>query len=320
MQIGQTEVLTPYDCHWGYDPSWRHDAARLVGNEHPTWFDPWIRLQRDYLTRSANQGLGGSGPLIPLSEAGKKSERYGLYEANQVFDSIGADNRLVKDRLEALLLCPELNLDRIGELSGFKSLHTTKIYERLFFNIRDDKGLMMPSPMLREYFARRGHTDNNFADTSLHWKVLAVEEGAEVLFSLWSWKGYGIDGDFRDKAFYMALFRSTFKDIDRRVRMGDLDGKSLIQLAQELGNRLAELQDRGILSAGEGTSSVTLIQDILTIIAPVMQLPDEGKLAEMQEDLDEKLLVTSTATRQLTSGTISRIGTQLERLGVREEQ
>ncbi len=320
MQIGQTEIRTPYDCHWGYDPSWRHDAARLTGREQPVWFDEWIRRQRDYLTRAASQGLGGSGPAIPMSPTGWKSERYGLYEANEVFDSVGADNRLAKDQLEAMLLCPELTLERIGKEAGFRSPHTAKIYERLFFNIRDDEGLVMRSPMLRGYFARRGHADNNFADTSLHWKVLAFEEGADVLFSLWSWKERDGDDDFRNKAFYMALFRSAFKDIDRRLRMGALDGRSVVQLLQELGSRFADLRERGILSSNDATTTTEIFRELLVVMAPVMKVPDASVLAGMQGDLDDKLLVASTATRQLTSGTISRIETQLEQIGVREDQ
>jgi hypothetical protein len=315
MIIGEYQVDTPADRPWGYSPEWRHDVAKCVveGGFQSCCPDEFVRLQSYYLEKNAaDENNTDMIDRIGVIEINQDHVVYPVKLANDIYDSDGES--CIKNKLEALILCPELSIGDIARALNVLP-DVILIYERLFFNIRDDHGKVMESPWLREYFALGGAAQlTDPGNHGMYWKVKAFEGGAEVLYSLWQWP---LDDnlDMPEAKLHVMMFRSLFRDLEKKIQFGRVDTKSQISLMEELGKRFEDLRERGIISKSENLSEDNLLIKLLEKLQPTIKEIAPEKKAQKQKELEEKLdIVKSTDQTSGDQGTLSAISDQMQKI------
>jgi len=194
MQILDNIICTPYDPGQGaeFDPDWRRKVA--VAWAENRWFppchiyyDPYIKHYREYVRL--------------LNSAGKHKikrlpERYRDIQDAETWYSGGNGNSAIKQALEALLLSGvelEFLVEDIMPLTTYgtskeavakaksRALAAVKLYDRVFFNIRDDKWLVNSSITTRMHFALGGAEMNTHTPRAQLLKVVGASYGYTLL-------------------------------------------------------------------------------------------------------------------------------------------
>ena len=172
-------------------PFFKHPEYRVFAS------DPWIRKQLDYMNNKADGKLT-SDEEVPF----KLARRW--YEE---MDSESA----MKKRMEAMLLT-EIGMDIIAlDLLGFASAQPAiEVYEKMYFNCRDDNFNIHPSMQLRmkmampwgplkAYLRKWETTDEEgfceqdgrpVAKDSDVWRAIGATMGYESLMYLWRWEKF----------------------------------------------------------------------------------------------------------------------------------
>jgi len=197
---------------------------------------------------------------------------------------------------------------------NFRAPGVVEAYEKLFYNVRDDKGLLCQSPWIREYFAFQGAAPTaNINRNSVHeWKMVAFEGGYELLRSIWSWPS--ATGDYLtipESLYYATVFRKSFRTLMLRLHNETIDGRALADITKQVTEIFADLRDRGILSKEESLSDNTLFAKMLQLMAPEMSQVTSGRLEEMQSELDNKVAVIKTTDLGGADGSMGRIAAQI---------
>jgi hypothetical protein len=254
--------------------------------------------------------------FTPFRRRARSDSRLAYFQANDIYRSAGTGQSLLKDRLEALLLCAELEYKQIGTLIGMSS-DTVKVYEKLFYNVRDEEGTILTAPWLREYFAKQGAQDPvEGGDTGSYCKLLALEGGHRVLCSAWGWDArvIGDSGDFPEKETIMMTLRQLTRDLDKRVRFGNLDPRSLVQLFGEFRGYLGDMRERGVISDGTVIDEDDVMFKFLDLLQPKMRELDEEAMLAKQGELTSKIRMikeTDRTSDQSHTNTLNDIGSQL---------
>lgn len=290
MQIGLHQVATPKDYPWAYSPTWRHEVAKLTLDlgkcTYPGGHDPFIQQQIRFL-RQIRQHSGRQAQLVGDRQSANEwlpfQRAYTLYDAHDVSSA----------RVEAMLLCPDLTLAEIASLLG-PSVEPAdiKTYERLYFNIRDERGAVLKSPWLRQFFASGNQVQHNPTDHRTHWKLLACEGGRRNLFAVWNWPL--AEEDDRDELQHQVMVNNVFQDLERRSRFGVLGNRDLVELFGSLQPPAAEASGG---RRGERAGRNTLLEILNSIRPKPLEITTQALLGK-QEELEQKLEVV----RRLSSG------------------
>ena len=289
MLVAMFDIQTPQDNPWGYDVDWRHQLAKVISSgevDTQIPMDSYIAMQAQYLKSIEESGYERMSQLVL---AGPQTQRRSVIVANRLYATLGEN--FTKDKIEALLLCPDIDYDFI---SRHFNMHTDDIemYEKLFFNVRDEEGELMASRGLWEFFALQGAADlTGPNDSSAYWRKLAFEGGSKLLFATWGWPPDDEISGFNYIDMYESQIRNIFKTIDKRLRFDiGIDGKSVAQIFSDIGNRFAELQESGKLTSDSDIpSSVNaLLQKFVEAAAPTMAAPSEESERRHSEALERK--------------------------------
>lgn len=188
----EISINTPLDDPTQFSPSWRAELA-VAMHTYPKlpkqrqyseyYNDPYVK---EYIKFLRSISKTDSIPNTPMGYA------YKWYNNNNVVDT--------KYRLEPLLLTPA-PLSLISQALAGDTLDEEpfKIYERLFFNIRNDDGTLNKSCHLRMHFALP--TEQNLLEPDRMpitkvWRIVGAQCGYQTLCRLWMW--YDAP-DFNDK-------------------------------------------------------------------------------------------------------------------------
>jgi hypothetical protein len=330
MEINNTTVRTPYEAPGNYHVDWRHRVAQNVqapqgANGHPQMRgygcepDAWIRRQIKCLDL-----LGDDFHNVRMSRVAQRSPndpRVSLRRANEIFinepepDEDDEGRYLLKPSLEALLLCPELTIPDIAKFLNERT-GTVKAYERVFFNVRDEDGLLLASPWLRMWFAKGdiAVVDGAVAnDHGVYWKVLAVESGVEALVAEWNAPLDSIGGEFPEAALTTNIYRQTMRKMARLVRFGNPDARSLANIMTAFGDAMRDMRERGVMSKGERVSDESLLMQLLKAMSPQVVTPSEERIAAKQKDVEAKIAMMKQTDRGHGAGsdTLTSIGAQV---------
>lgn len=182
MQIGNVTVTTPEDNPVQFDPDWRSSVAAAfvdypgakIDADYRTYKnDPWVRKQMEYLK------------AVRTGRTLTKAQRAFRYAARWAQGSSPSD---VKFKLEPLLLTAvPLNVIVLDIGGGAVDPDAFSVYEKLYFNIRQDGGDIHKSCHLRTYFAMPTGTPNPTTPDDVVWRMIGANMGYDVLVSSWLW-------------------------------------------------------------------------------------------------------------------------------------
>jgi len=332
MEIAGNTVRTPNEHSMFFQPDWRYAIARGVGQSRtaPTedgsspqmrYYDytpdTWVRRQVQYLDTEGNNKCANLNKNLKPHDP-----RWAVREANVTY--LGDEPRreedeeftpLLKMRLEALLLCTDLTLSQIADYMN-STVAVIKAYERLFYNVRDDKGLMNAAPWLCEWFAKGNIPVVNHEQTNnwdVYWKVVAVEGGFKALLATWNGTLAPIGGEFPEVEMAQMMFRGLFRRMERNIRMGHMSQNALSQTLERFQAMIMDMRERGVMSKGERVSDESILMRLLGAMAPKVVVPSAERVASKQKEVEAKIEMMKQTERGHGSGkdTLTSIGAQV---------
>jgi hypothetical protein len=306
MEINGHNIKTPMDHPWDFDPDWRNDIAKsLVDGSvigHPCGSDEYINWQISFLraVKDPDNGVLNRYECIPFGKSTACPERRAVLMAHRLHNSCGA--HCLRDKVDAMLLCPELTINDIAGVLSSQKTHADpfdlQVYEKLYFNIRDEVGKVDTGCWLRELFATGGQaTAIGRQDLTTYWRVLAFQGGHRLLFSRWQWPVITLEETEAERR--LALARNSFCALEERTRFDDINNRDLVALYGHLQTETMELRKQGLLG-GEGVSSsgeMGLLMEILQAAAPRALIPDESKLAQKEKAVKDKIELVKKTVR-----------------------
>lgn len=266
MQIGNLTIVLPVDDPCAYEPSWRNSLARAIVDLRPsqTSADPVYKpyFQDKYVQKYVR--------YLRAESAGKTltEEQARLRVARMWYENDAPSS--VRFRLEPLLLTgatmDTIMLDISG---GTVPVEVFNLYEKMFFNIRDEEGRLSKSCQLRQAFAMPNGDDLRDADSPEIWKAIACLAGYDVLMHVWMWKdahGLSTKGsefllDETWRAAQSRLFMAVFAD-----RVGH---KSLGDILSAYTSQFKMLKEQK-LTADDATDTTKALMAVLYHTAPQM--------------------------------------------------
>lgn len=291
MQIGSLTIILPIDDPCAYEPSWRHLLARAILDLHPR-MSQIDGMYRPYFKDKHVQ------KYVKYLQA--ESEHHVLTE-EQCYMRLALswyENSLpssVRFRLEPLLLTDAtLETIMLDISGGTVPVEAFRLYERLFFNIRDDNGHLTKSIQLRQAFALPNGDDLQDASPQEVWRAIAALMGYDVLMHVWMWKdAHGLSGKGMDflieetwKAAQSRMFVSVFSD-----RVGH---KSLADVLSSYTAQFKMLRDQHMAGSDDSDTTKALMA-VLYHTSP--------KMVSLTQD--------SAAMAEETAAIQSRISSQL---------
>ena len=300
MRLNDTVIATPMDNPGQYDPDWRNlvalglvDTGGRIDPEYAGYrSDPWVKRQLSYL-RAVARGL-------PLTKEQKL-----LRLAMTWFQ--GSEPSDIRFRLEPLLLTAAryetIALDLLGSCDDVWAIEA---YEKIYFNIRDDKGNLSKSCQLRQYFALPSGVFGRDTTPEQMWKLVGSLMGYDTLVAVWLWKdAHGIVNSSQeyllDEMWRLAqsrLFMSMFADRVGHESMAKL--LSAISAQQKLiheGKSAGAIQDQDVVRAMQG---------ILGMASPRV-------IDAVAMDVDKKGVEDPTASRLRAESAVAAV--ELDEIG-----
>ena len=281
MRINDTVIVTPMDNPGQFDPDWRNSIALALADSNdridPAYAkyrnDIWIRRQMAYF-RATKRGTVLTKDQIQLRLA------YLWFQGNNLSD--------VRFRLEPLLLTAvpydTIALDILGDCENIDAIQA---YEKLYFNIRDDKGRLSRSCQLKQYFSLpSGQFDRDTPPEQL-WKMVASLMGYDTLVAIWLWKdAHGIQNNSQeyllDEMWRLAqsrLFMSMFAD-----RVGHESMAKLLSAVSAQQKMLKESKQQ----VDNGVETMRAMQEMLGLVSPKVI---DATAKEVEEKMRRELAV-----------------------------
>ena len=275
------EVITPADDPTQFDPSWRSRIAHFLSN-NPEFKIPalYSEYRKDEYIRKHVEFLDNvKKGKISRTEAGVAHRLAERWHTTSL--STGT-----KFRLEPLLLTSASSKTIADVLSG-GSLDDSPfvIYEKLFFNIRDDNGVLSRSCHLRSYFALPEHPvlRANATPEEL-WKVTALQHGYTGLCRLWVWNDAPDSKEFDESYISQESWRSAQASMLERLVSGKLKDFDLINwLGKFTENERLRLDAKG--DDSEAGKMAKLLARVLGAAAP--------KVLEVSSTVDEQQAINA---------------------------
>lgn len=290
-------INTPGDSPHEYDSDWRHRVSKAMVDADTVCrelADDEVYLQTAYLRYSRNNALGDVFSDM-LMDDDVDNLLMQAHAANTIYSRQGIS--VTKDRIEALLLCPELTYEDIAEAFNVTP-QVLRMYERLFFNVRDDNGLLLGNKGLVDYFALKGLPGlRDVSDYAAHWRIVAFEAGHTALLSMWGWPEGGIVPTFTDFESSRHLVRLGYSRVETAFRTGlGLDSRTFGSIFESIHAKFSEFREKGMLS---GTESMT--PEHLGLY--ILELMELQRMAPGDESQDSKKLVLGDKLKSLKSST-----------------
>ena len=292
MIIDGTDIEIPYDTPHAYRWDWRSQTvdrlAEADDDLREVCKDLYVQLYQTYKRMMCDDTFLALAREKPWDSAYESSP--GLPAVIKACDI--SDTPEIADKLEALLLCPKLSFNDIGQALGMTS-EAVSTYSRLFYDIRDEEGRVKEERGLRELMALKGAVDSQTCckEPAGHWRIAAFESGHSVLFALWGWPVGGIVPEFTDIDIQVSLLKGAFKNLDYTTRRNlGADNNTLARLTQDIVTRFEKLRTSGIVSAKEHIPETHIIMKMLQKVGMrVAETSDEAEEA-MNEKFEQALL------------------------------
>jgi hypothetical protein len=291
MQIGDMySVITPEDSRHKYDTDWRHGVAKaMVDSDSVTkaLADDDVYVQTAYLRYTLDPDMTDILCDMHLDEC-LDNMLMQVHAANVIHGKQGVD--CSKDRIEALLLCPELTYADISRAFNLPA-EVVRMYERLFFNVRDNDGKTLPCKGLLQYFALKGQAAlTDIRDYATHWRLMAFESGHGALLNAWGWPEGDIVPTFTDYESSRHLLRLSFSRVEAAIRTGvGLDSRSFAGIFESINAKFSEYRDKGMLSGAEKLTPEYLVLQVLEMMAPELLAPSESRTEERKRALGDRI-------------------------------
>ena len=288
MIISGTTIVTPNDDSTAYSPDWRHLIARAVSGSDKVRI-PRLYSQDKYIQKQASFLKGELTSSAPWGNEYAK--------INNIYE--GTINPTTNDRLEALLLT-KVSFSAIAADFNISELEV-KLYERLFFNIRNEEGTLLNSPLLRSNFSLGTITgaDAGTPDDII-WKCIATRCGAAVLINkCWGWSdSQCVDEESKqEKGVIDHTYEMAQVLLLERLVRGQVTGRELAEIIKSNVSYMEER--RTALDAEKGKEEslnsfeVEFRDRFLTRFSPSM-LPIVVTI-EDETDLDKELSIKADA-------------------------
>jgi len=308
MFIGNTEIRTPADYPWAYDPSWRHEMSKAMASScelvPETYYrDRHIQRQRMYLSKA--NGANFERYISTILASGVSHPMRGVVLANRLYGSTGHGTN--KDRVEALLLCPELTYEHIGKYFDLR-YDDVETYQHLFFNCRDDEGkLRLPHGLMQYFATRNAPASQSAADYATNWRMYAFQGGSRLLFLEWKWPYDAAHvANFTEVELWSDLLPKVYQRVEERLRFDvGLDGRALADLANLVRQALADLRKEGIVSKDAGLDEDSALMQVMALLKPMVMAPSASMVARKQTQLDAKLGMLGKKDSADTTGNTS---------------
>jgi hypothetical protein len=254
--------------------------------------DPWILGCRQYL-----QQCGSAGDALVAPELRKYGVALSWYGGNDIQDE--------KFRIEPLLLT-NVSYDIIAKDMGDDlDSETVQIYEKLFFNIRNDKGEVSTSSYRRGYFAQPDGPaiDENTSESTI-WRVMGNQGGYRMLVNYWGWT-YAHGPDITEDYIMRELARMMQVAMQRRILRGAVNNFDLMSL---LGQHIQYTRMRHETgqesSAATGTTKSLL--GVLGLMRP--KLLAAAQTADQKRKVMDALTVKMQADKNIASQVVGDMG------------
>lgn len=266
-------IDTPLDDPTQYSPRWRHQIAELLA------LDPKFKLPALYKEYHKDEYIRKQAEFLRAVKDDKVTKdqdayRYALRWAKQEKYS-GS-----KFKIEPLLLTP-VSTDVIAKAMSGKALTKDpfEMYERLYFNIRDENWELNQSCHLRMYFAlpEQAKVTQETQIPEL-WKVVGVQGGYMGLCRLWVWHSAPGVEDFDSRYLAQEAWRTAQATMLERIVKGQMKDFDLINWA----GKFTESERLRNETNGTDTGAnkmATMLLDVLSQAAP--------KVLEVSRTVDE---------------------------------
>ena len=291
MQIGNLTIVLPVDDPCAFEPSWRNSLARAIIDLRPrlSSVDPlYKKYFQDKYVQKYVKYLKSESLGKPLTE-----EQSYMRVALMWYENSSPSG--VRFRLEPLLLTGATMETIMLDISGGTvPVEVFTMYEKLFFNIRDEEGRLSKSCQLRQAFAMPNGDDLHDADSTEIWKAIAALMGYDVLMGVWMWndahglstKGSEFLLDETWRAAQSRLFMSVFAD-----RVGH---KSLADILSAYTSQFKMLKDQKSVGS-EATDTTRALMAVLYQTAPQMMTVAQ----DVDALSDETMAIQSRISSQL---------------------
>jgi hypothetical protein len=299
MTISETwQVDTPLDSEEAYITSWRHQVCAGLKQERKLHriikSDDLLPKYMDYLSLIDDEEFllsfedpSGLSPAV-------KRDFLAINKAYSIFKK--ASKVLTREKIEALLLCPELTYEGIAYEFNLNP-DVIDMYERLYFNVRDTEHKVLANKGVLEYCVLQGNTGfapvgldiPGLSDKAALWRTIAFEGGHKPLYFDWRWhmSSTTIMDDVEQMS---ALARDGYRALGRALRMNQqVDQRGFMQLLTNLSDQLAQLRRDGILSNSEKVTEQSVLLQIVGLFPPQRIKMSESKMQERQKLVDDKL-------------------------------
>ncbi|MFC1453568.1 hypothetical protein ACFLQL_00120 [Verrucomicrobiota bacterium] len=186
MQILGTEIKMPSDSPLNYEPDWRFKVASKLSTEENDQVLP-SELTDDEVILNTSRYLNcvkENGNYIP--------DEYKAYQSVALWYE-DTEPQAVRHYLEALLLTDRTYSGISDDLGVDEEL--INLYEKIFFNIRDEQGYLIKVRPLKLRFAfgelasieevQEKKNKANFNADPIEWKIAAVQHGYLMLSTIW---------------------------------------------------------------------------------------------------------------------------------------
>jgi len=291
-------IDTPLDDPTQYSPRWRHQIAELFVADSkfklPNFYkeyqkDEYIRKQAEYLKAVKED------KVTKEQDAYRYAHRWSLQKTHSNS----------KYKIEPLLLTPVSTTTIAKAMSG-KALSKDpfEMYERLYFNIRDENWDLNSSCHLRMYFALPNEAKvTRDTDIPELWKVVGVQGGYMGLCRLWVWHSAPDVEDFDSRYLAQEAWRTAQATMLERIVKGQMKDFDLINWA----GKFTESERLRNETNGTDTGAnkmATMLLDVLSHAAPevlkVSKTVDE--LAAINAKLEERRKAVVLKPSELATG------------------
>lgn len=264
MLLDTINVRTPYDDPLQYEPDWRYQIAKAWAANPYLLLPPelendvYILNLKNYLIQS---NLAENDFFV---DPNLKSFRILLSWYSNTQD------QSPKNYIEALLLTNADYKIISEDMSGGKIIPDVfKLYEKLFFNVRDDNGDLTRSCYLRSYMAMpNAAIVTQITPEPILWRVVATQFGYFGLVRLWRWRDF--HGQIEDAGILIRdLFNMAQAIIMRRLLKNEINNFDLNTVFSNYINYETAKQQE-LLIKEKDASLETLLLQLLGQLKPKM--------------------------------------------------
>lgn len=278
MNIGSIIVITPYDSPVDYQPDWRHAIATAMAD---------LVCASEIAEEDSDIILRHMRFMKRNRVTNDKSKLPKEYKDHKITFDWYADDGVAnsfKYFLEALLLTNR-TYKEIAEDLGI-TWQQVRLYEQLYYNIRDDEGMDKSARVLKLRFANTRKA-NQVGDMARYtdWKRVAASLGYNVLMALWGWHTHE-----DDIAIQRDLVAGTRALSAGRIIRGEINNFDINGLTKNYNDRLRLEHEkesaniaRGQLSDGSSplkSAWYMLLQDLGPRMVPATVTEEELRLKQ----------------------------------------